>query len=270
MSLGVYLAYLAYILARTNRFLSHMGLCTHSRWGEVLCEHWGLWRSGHMHREVGAELCMKYSMSSVGSIIWSWGEGTRSWEWAGTGGCWLEGERKMEVGNEELRERAEEWRWWVHVWARGCWSIPGSAFPDRLNGKGQRVSFPMKEGLSEMRLVRLEHAYVCTCKQTVRCVCNLKQESKFYRTFETTICHQILQRNCSQGPYLHKMELAVWLYEQAKVTGLMFVFVQPSKWRLCEMRKRKGEGSGRKYKATMAAPLPHLGLELMTLWWMSS
>lgn len=90
--------YLAYILARTNRFLSHMGLCTHSRWGEVLREHWGLWRCGHMHREVGAELCMKYSMSSVGSIIWSWGEGTRSWEWAGTGGCWLERERKMEGG----------------------------------------------------------------------------------------------------------------------------------------------------------------------------
>ncbi len=127
------------------------------------------------------------------------------------------GEKEKNVrGKEGSRERAEEWRWWVHVWARGCWSIPGSAFPDRLNGKGQRVSFPMKEGLFETRLVRL----------STPCVWNTLTYSRAYRRcgvyavlkgllewimlYITTIWHQ----NCSQGPHLYKARPAIGLWDE--------------------------------------------------------
>lgn len=103
-----------------------------------------------------------YAQGSAWSISWAlWGLlsdcGGREWKQRArrNGGSQTGEKEKNERGKEEWKERAEEWRWWVHVWARGCWSIPGSVFPDRLNGKGQRVSFPMKEGLSETRLIRL-------------------------------------------------------------------------------------------------------------------
>lgn len=123
-------------------------------------------------------------------------------------------------GKEESRERAEEWRCWVHVWARGCWSIPGSAFPDRLNGKGQRASFPMKEGLSASSVCRLDvfGTHSRTHVQTDRVPCtqfhtwSLKGLLEWVMLYITTIWHQ----NCSQGPNLNKARPATDLWGEGR------------------------------------------------------
>lgn len=77
--------------------------------------------------------------------------GARGWAGKRERGTQLAREDKNEKGVEGRNGELKEQRWRVHVCLGdegGHWSIPGFAFPDTMIGKGQRVSFPMKEGLS--------------------------------------------------------------------------------------------------------------------------
>ncbi len=165
----------------------------------------------------------QYSMSSVGFIIWWWGEGSRSWEWAGTGGCRLERKRKMEGGRRNRGSGQKSGGGECMSGQEGVDRFQAQHFQTDWMAKVKGSHFLWKRGCLKRAssVCRLDvfGARSRTHVQTDGVACmqfqTWKQVWKDYWSelcFITTIWHQ----NCSQGPHLYKARPAIGLWDEGR------------------------------------------------------